>query len=189
MEQAAFEMGMEFREKDEWGLINLLKAFKLFREGHSGRITNMMKRVDGMLEMDCRIFDYRYVRGYGKYRRVRKQTVFFMHSKELGLPEFFMKPETFFHKVGEWLGMEDIDFVEFPEFSDQYRLKGDNEDFIRHTMNEKVLHFFTVEKDWNLEGVNYYLIFYRKSHLMPPGRIRLFYHKGLEIVKLLSASN
>ncbi len=38
----SLEMNMSFSEKDEWGLLNLLKGFQLF---HKGDITNILKET------------------------------------------------------------------------------------------------------------------------------------------------
>ena len=100
-----------------------------------------------------------------------------------------MKPENFFHKIGAWLGIEDIDFDAFPEFSNQYYLKGKDKEAVRDMMDNRVLHFFTVNKDWYLEGVNYYMIFYKDEQLLSSGQIYKFFNKGMELYRMLSAQN
>lgn len=186
LSRLAYDLEMTYQPAEEWGLVNQLADFRLFRRGRSRSITHLLRRQSGMFDMDVQIFDYKFVTGFGKSRRIWRQTVFFMESKKLGLPQFFMKPENLFHQVGTWLGMQDIDFEEYPEFSRQYLLQGEDEELVRQALSDKLLHFFTIEKNWTLEGLNYYLVFYRKNHLLPPGQIRLFFHKGLEICKLLS---
>lgn len=187
LEKAAFDLGLSFTPKDEWGLLRLLLDFQLFSRGHSKRISNILRKEDDWLHMDASVFDYRYTISAGNSHRIFKQSVFFMHSKNLALPQFLMKPEGFFHKIGQWLGLqEDIDFEEFSAFSDQYFLKGQDEAFVRSSMNAETLRFFTIEKNWNLEGVNYFLIFYRKNKLLPPDQIKDFYQKGMKICELLS---
>lgn len=185
MKRVAYDLDTKFQEKDEWGLIGLLKGFKLFRRGMRKKVTNILHKQETMLQMETRVFDYAYTISTGKSSRTFQQTVFFVESKSLGLPEFLMKPENFFHKIGTFLGMQDIDFEEYPEFSDQYLLKGEDEDYIRATMTDPVLKFFTVEKNWTLEGVNYYLVLYQNNVLLPANRIKRFYHKGIEIADLL----
>lgn len=97
-----------------------------------------------------------------------------------------MKPETVAHRIGEWLGLQrDIDFEEQPEFSKQNWLKGEDEDYLRATMNDSVQKFFTVEKDWSLEGCNYYLIFYRNAKLLPVETIQDLYRKGIKVCEML----
>lgn len=184
----AFDLGMNFQTKDEWGLLGLLKDFHLFKQGSRKRIESVIQHKDGMLESELHIFDYQYTISTGKTSATYKQTVFFMQSKKLGLPQFLMKPEHFFNKVGEWLNLnKDIDFVEFPKFSDQYWLKSDNEDYLRASVNDTFLKFFTIEKDWHLEGLNYYLIFYKNHKLLLPQQIKDFYKKGMKICEMLQA--
>ena len=170
------------REKDEYGLLSLLKEFKIFRRGHksSKRITNILRKVDVERDSKVCIFDYTFVTGGGNSTQRHRQTVFFVNAKDLNLPTFLMKPENFFHRIGQYLGMvDDIDFETHPDFSDQYLLQGQVESFVRDTFHEELLHFFTIEKDWCLEGMNYYLIFYKTGHRIPAEQIRNFYEKGL----------
>ncbi len=186
LEEVAFDLGMQFQSKDDWGLLRLLKDFHLFKQGSRKRIEHILHQKDGMLESELHIFDYQYTISSGKSSVTYKQTVFFMQSKQLGLPQFLMKPEHFFHRIGEWLNLtKDIDFEEFPQFSKQYWVKSDNEDYLRASVNEPFLKFFTIEKNWQLEGLNYYLLFYKKHELLPPAQIKDFYQKGMKICEML----
>lgn len=186
MEQLSTELGLSFSVKDEFGLFNLLKDFRLFQKGGLKGIQYILSSKSDFLETDLRIFDYQYTISTGKSSVTYKQTVFFVQSKQLNLPQFFLRPERFFHKIGNLFGIKDINFEEHPVFSEQYWLKGNSESLIRKTMNEDVLHFFTIEKEWNLEGLNYFLIFYKHKHLMGEEELVDFYQKGNEIVKLFS---
>ncbi len=189
MQRAAYELNLTYFPKDEWGLLRLLRDFKLFRKGGRRRMSHLLQKKDGLLEMNLHIFDYQYTISTGKTSHTYKQTVFFVESKKLALPEFWMKPENFFHKIGAWLGIEDIDFDAFPEFSNQYYLKGKDKEAVRDMMDNRVLHFFTVNKDWYLEGVNYYMIFYKDEQLLSSGQIYKFFNKGMELYRMLSAQN
>lgn len=185
LRHVAFHLDMDFQATDEWGIINYLRDFQLFRTGRSKRISNVIHKKDDWLDMETYIFDYRFLKGKGKHRSQRNQTVFFVQSKKMGLPHFLMKPETFFHRIGAYLGMQDIDFEEFPVFSERYLLRGEDEDYIRATMNEEILKFFSIERNWSLEGVNYYLILYSKNRLLAPKKIEHFYQKGMELYEML----
>ncbi|GJM34512.1 MAG: hypothetical protein DHS20C18_35130 [Saprospiraceae bacterium] len=190
LERVAFNMGMKYLPKDEWGQYRLLKDFRLFRRGRHRRITNLLIKRDESLELTLNVFDYRFVIGGGNHHRRIKQTVFFIESKKLGLPDFLMKPEKLFHKLGEYLGMQDIDFEAFPDFSNQYLLQGDDEDYIRSVLGKPdFLRFFTTEKNWSLEGSNYYLIFYRRKKILAPAEIQNFVEKGMKIFKILKVND
>jgi hypothetical protein len=107
--------------------------------------------------------------------------VFFINSKHLSMPEMLMKPEHFFHRIGSWLGLEqDIDFVEHPVFSNNYLLQGEDEPRVRRTMNhDAIIRFFTVEKEWSLESVGFFMVFYQHERLIQPHEIRHLYQRGM----------
>jgi len=176
---------MEYSEKDEWGLLQLLKGFQLFKKGGRKSVTNILSREDGLEGLKVNIFDYRYVISTGKSAKRFRQTVFFVQSKDLFLPEFWMRPEHILHKIGSFIGLEDINFKEHPEFSNQYYLKGVDEELIRYTFQEEVLHYFTIEKNWYLEGIRYFFILYKKDFLMQPSQIKHFYSNGMELWRRL----
>ncbi len=134
------------------------------------------------MSSDIYIFDYTFVTGAGKSRRRHNQTVFFVNAKDLNLPYFMMKPEHFFHKIGQYLGWaKDIDFETHPEFSDKYILQGGSEEYVRETFHDEILHFFTVEQNWSMEGMGLYLIFYKNDARIKEKRIHEFYDKGLYV--------
>lgn len=183
LQQIAGQLEMDYTYGDEWGLVRSLRDFQLFRKGRGRKISHLLFRKDDWLESTVRIFDYQYKTG--KNGRKHHQTVFFVESKKLGLPQFLMKPENLFHKIGSLLGMQDIDFEAYPKFSNNYLLRSADEEYIRHIMNEEVLHYFTIERNWTMEGINYYLIFYRSGKLFSARSIETFYKKGMEIVRML----
>ncbi len=187
MRKVAEDLDMDFYEKGKYGLIDYLADFNLFSQGHNKSIKNLLIHVDGDKGLDIRVFDYRFVIGGGKSTQVFKQTVFYLYSPELSLPQFLLKPEHFFHKVGFFLGMKkDINFEFYPEFSKQYLLKGEQENDIRDTFSNDVLHFFTIEKNWSLEGRNNSLLFYNKGNRQQPETIKDFHNKGQLIYNMLT---
>ena len=181
MKAMASNLDMEYTAKDEWGVLNLLTDFRLFRRGYAKRVKNILVSKDEEFDSIFRIFDYHFVVGAGNSTRRLRQTVFFIDSKQLGLPHFWMKPEHFLHKIGEKFGMQDIDFEAYPTFSNQYLLKGNDESFIRSVIDEEILHFFTFEKNWSLEGINYFMVFYKWNKLLTPKEIQELHRKGMQI--------
>lgn len=182
----AYRLGFEFSEEDHWGLESHLTDFRLTSRGRRRRISNILRKQDGLMEYNLQIFDYRYLRWNGQNNRPVHQTVFYVESQRLGLPELWMQPETLAHKLGELLGFGDIDFVRFPKFSGQYRLTGEDEEFIRHHFTDDVLNYFTLNKGWSLEGIGYYLLVYKKGILLPPNEIEQLFVRGTEIYNLFS---
>jgi hypothetical protein len=182
LRKTAFDLNMDFQEEDEFGMMALLRDFRLFKKGHSKKITNILHKVGELMEEKVNVFDFKYTISANNHSKTYRQTVFFMQSKRLALPEMLLKPESFFHKVGAWLGMQDIDFEEFPDFSDRYLLKGEDENRIRQAMgNEAVVRFFMVEKDWCMESVGFFLILYKENALATPAHIKSFYEQGMAL--------
>jgi hypothetical protein len=185
MERLAFELDMEYIGDEEWGMLNRLKGFNLFKRGGRKKIFNLMQRKGPFLDEQIAIFDYFFIISTGKTTKKFYTTVFFIQAKSLGLPEFMMKPENFFHKIGSFFGMQDIDFEEHPEFSNKYLLKSEDEERMRDVFHDDVLRFFTVEKNWTVEGVGYFLTLYQYDKLLSERHIKDFYKKGMQLYEYL----
>ncbi|MCC6725933.1 MAG: hypothetical protein IT258_15600 [Saprospiraceae bacterium] len=181
LRQIAGQLGMEFCEQDDYGMIALLRDFHLMGKGGRHEISNILTHTSPLMEDRFHIFDYRYTISTGKSSHTYRQSVLFINSKQLAMPEMLMKPEHFFHRLGNWLGLEqDIDFEEHPEFSRNYLLQGEDEARVRRTMNhDDVIRFFTVEKDWCLESVGYFMILYQDDRLLQPHEIQFFHERGV----------
>ncbi len=181
LRQVAFKLKMEFHEQDEYGMIGLLRDFQLFTKGGRKGISNLMTQTSQLMEDRFHVFDYRYTISTGKSAHTFKQTVLFINSKRLSMPEMLMKPEHFFNKIGTWLGLQqDIDFEEHKVFSDNYLLQGEDENRVRRTMNQdEVIRFFTLEKDWHLESVGFFMILYQHDRLILPNEIKHLHERGM----------
>lgn len=176
-------LGLNYLGKDEFGTKSYLKDFELFKY-RSGKIRNLSQKKSSALDSEINLFDYKYTISTGKTYHVFDQTVFFMNSKNLGLPVFQMKPENIGHKIGAFLGWDDIDFEAYPAFSDKYHLTGENENFIRHHFDETILKFFSKTSGWTIEAANYYMIFYSANSLVPENILVDFYKLGMGIYEL-----
>lgn len=180
--RVARRLKLEYDPEDHWGIREQLQDFKLFQRGFRGRIRHVLSQEDGLMESRIHVFDYRYLKWMGKSSKRVQQTVFFLESRKLGLPEFYMQPEHFFHRIGESLGLlDDIDFELQPRFSRNYRLSGEDEEYIRHHFKRPILRFFSVEKGWTLEGLGFYLVLYKHGKLLKSDTITDFYKKGLQV--------
>ena len=170
-EGCAKKLNWSFKEEDEWGIIKLMLDFKLFKKGHRRKICPVIILDEGDLEYSC-VFDYSYTISSNNSSRTYRQTVYFRYSKALALPHFVMVPEKWYHRIGTYFGMQDIDFVEYPEFSQHYLLQGDDEDYIRHHFNHpELIRFFDRQDFYSLEGMNYLMILYLHDVVLPQDQI------------------
>ncbi len=188
--QLAQERGMSFFEKDVFGLVSQLQAFELFqlnrgsRWDRMGPITNVLRGQVG--DADVYLFDYVYVVSTGKSTHEVRQTVFFANDKSWYLPNFRLKPETWWHKVLQKIGVRaDIDFPDSPNFSNRFWLTGEFEDIIRKKFGGDLQGFLTERPPVHLEGCNYYLIAYKPGKALNADEAQAFFEHCCQITKLL----
>ena len=171
-EACAQSLKWEFKNEDEWGMIKWLLDFKLFKKGKHQKVTPLIiihEKDD--LGFTC-AFDYIYTISTGKSSHTFRQTVYFRYSKALALPHFIMVPEKWYHRIGTYFGMQDIDFVEYPTFSQNYLLRGEDEDYIRyHFDHPEMIRFFDGQEFYSLEGMNYLMILYVHDVVLPQRQI------------------
>ncbi len=185
-ESCGKKLKWSYEGTDEWGLINLLLDFKLFKQGHSKKICPIIIIKEDDLEYTC-VFDYHYTVSSKNSSHTYRQTVFFRYSKALALPHFLMVPEKWYHRIGTYFGMQDIDFVEYPVFSKNYLLKGTDEDYVRfHFNHPELMRFFDQVGFYSLEGMNYLMILYVHEVLLPPDQISQLVNIGNRIHNFLA---
>ena len=168
------KLKFDYSLDDNGNITSLLKDFELIKNG--GFINGFLSKKH-YLDFEICIFDW-----YKNMTLPKITTCYFANSKALGLPEFFLRPETKFHKILEFFGFDDIDFSEAPKFSETYQLTGPNEEHIRAFMSKKVMIIFTRDKIYNLEAVNYYFLFYIEERCLNEVEIAKLYRQGKKLV-------
>lgn len=170
-ESCAKDLKWSYLDKDESGLIKMLLDFKLFKKGHRKKICPVILIEEDDLEYTC-VFDYAYTISANNSSKTYRQTVYFRYSKELALPHFVMVPEKWYHRLGTYFGMQDIDFFQYPEFSHNYLLQGNDEHYIRHHFEHpELIKFFDKQDFYSMEGMNFLLILYVHNVLLPKQQI------------------
>ena len=182
LRQVADEMGLPFYPQGNDSLIGELSNFPLFSQGRSKKIKNMLHGETS--EVEVGIFDFRYTTGGGKSSHTYRQTVAYFRSTDLNCPDFALRPEHLFHRIGGVFGYQDIDFESHPLFSKSYLLRGNSEHKIRNLFNEEALAFFEHQSGLSVEGNGERLIFYRASKRVEPGEIRSFFKEGFRVYGL-----
>ena len=172
----AAELNLNFSPVGEESLKVQLGQFPLLNKGRKGQLTNVC--VGGTDEVELRIFDYRYITGYGRNRRVHRQTVVAMQSTLLNLPEFRMRPERMFDRAGQMLGLQDIDFEEHLAFSQQFVLQSDMAEQTREFFDSTLLDFFATRPGWSFETQSGSFIAYRPRKLIEPTEFKSVFEDG-----------
>jgi hypothetical protein len=174
--------GWRFSAEVNPTLLTTLGHFHLFSQGRSRRIVNVM-RTD-VEDIAVSIFDYRFTTGSGKQSHTHRQTVALFEAEQIRLPRFTLRPEGLFHKLGSFLGYQDIDFAGHPSFSDAYLLQGGDEARIREVFTDTVLSYYARRADLCTEGQGQQIVYYRADQQIAPGGIETFLKQGLDAVDL-----
>ncbi|MFK7817573.1 MAG: hypothetical protein AB8G99_02545 [Planctomycetaceae bacterium] len=188
MEGIAQELGLDFFQESDSSVAVSLGKLRLFDRGRKKRFMNMMTGTANGVRIA--IFEYRYTTGSGKHQHTHQQTVISFQSDLLSLPDFELRPEHMFHKIGQAFGYKDIDFATHPRFSKQYLLRGPGEQQIRELFEPALLEFFEDQKKGVcVEAGHSRLIFYRAGKRLKPEQIRDFMTEGFGVYSMLKQSN
>ncbi len=172
LREYAFRTNKLFSSKDAFNLPAQLSEFKLFNIGTRKNALNLVYSKD--LTGSDYLFDYRYTISTGKSSHTFTQTFKFFDSKDLGIPGFQLKPESFFTKLMEWFGGQDIDFEDDKHFSSAFNLKGEFEPLIRRYFDNEVRQLCLNNKSFYMEGMNYYLGIYIEHKVLKGSELNAF---------------
>ena len=175
----AHKLNLQFSPEGDDSLLERLNHFHLLSQGHSGRIWNMLHGETNNVELA--VFDYRYLTGSGTHFSVYNQSVIYFRSPKLNLPQFAVRPEGIFHKIGSVLGYKDIDFESHPHFSKKYLLRGDDESVIRALFNNELLNYFESQQNISVEGGADQLVFYWAEKLIEHEEAERFMDEGFQV--------
>jgi hypothetical protein len=184
LRRAAEEMGFEYAAAAPAdGVRARFPGFHLFSQGRRPDVRNLIRGRAGGLEVS--IFDYAYVTGGGKSRHTWRQTVLAFEVGDANLPGFSLRPQMWFHKVGQWLGFKDINFDTHPKFSRQYLLRsGEGEEDVRALFDDRVLEYYEGHPNVCTEACGRHLVYYRAQKRIGPAEVRSFLEEGFEVLAL-----
>jgi hypothetical protein len=185
LKAVAADLNFEFFPGGNATTLAELSGFGLFQLGRSRALTNLMQGEAESLSIS--LFEYAYTTGSGKQQHRHVQTVFVAHQAGMQLPGFTLRPQSFWHRVGNLLGSKDIAFDTHPTFSKNYILNGSDEDAIRAVFTETVLDYFSTHLDLHIE-VNGERILYYRSDRAKPEEFRDFMAKGFEILNVFATA-
>jgi hypothetical protein len=176
-------LGFEFYPDGDPALAALLARFHLFSQGHSPRLWNVLHGRTH--DLDAAVFDYRYTVGHGKNKRRYSTSVACFRADDLDLPEFTLRPEGFWSRLGVKLfGQQDIDFDTHPAFSKAFLLRGPDEPAVREVFAEPVLSYFEGQPGVSVEAAGPMLLFYRHGSRVEPADVRAFLTDGFAVLGL-----
>ena len=178
----AGKLGLKFHHEGDPAVQEALGHLRLFKRGRRRKSKNMLS--GRTQDVDLAVFGYRFTTGHGKNQRTHKQSVISFQSPHLSLPDFELRPEGMFHKIGQAFGYKDIDFDSNSEFSKRYLLRGEDEPAIRDIFNPELLAMITSLHRVSVEASGDRLIFYRASKRIDPEEINACMDEGFRVFGL-----
>jgi hypothetical protein len=110
-------------------------------------------------------FEYEWVTGGGKSRHTHQVRAIVWEDPRAAFPMFALTPEGFLSRIGQAFGMQDIDFVDAPEFSRAYRLRGDDEAAIRTFFTPELRAFLAATPDQRVSARGPSLFWWQNGRL------------------------
>lgn len=168
LERVAQELGFGFEAEDHKAPLpdRAFDALPLFkRSRHRSNFLYGRRAAGAIFLADVRV---------GSGKNSYSQTVACFHLSDRRLPAFELSPESWAYKLAQAFGYKDIDFESSPEFSKSYLLRGEDEAAVRELFRADLLHFFTGEKGWTVQGAGEWLCVYRFARTLSPKDVRSF---------------
>ena len=179
IEAFANEIGLAFQALGDGSIESRLGGFQLLSSGRRKMVKNAIVGETDLAKIA--MFDYQYTTGSGKHQHTHHQTVVGMEFDNLAIPSFTLRPESVFDWFGSMLGFQDIDFVEHPQFSQMFVLKGENEEAIRDFFDVPLLDFFASHPGIAFECMPGKFIFFRGGKRAKVEQLREFLEEGYAV--------
>lgn len=168
MQQYAQSHGLTF-EGTTSQLQQWVQGFKLFNQGHSRVLKNVMRGARD--QASVAVGDYKYTTGSGKHSQVHNQTICVVRHPGLRVPHFFLRRQVaLFDALGKMFGGQDINFDEDPAFSKAFVLQtSGQEQELRRYFNDRARSHFTAlaNRQVQVEGVGDTILIHFGKRLDP----------------------
>ena len=161
----------------------LAEFFAPFRTGHSRKWGHTLSgTVSGR---PVTAFEYAWVTGGGKSSH--RHTIHAMLWETPGgrLPAFTLGPENLLTRLAGVFGGQDIDFVDTPEFSHAYRLRGADEPAIRAFLRPALRQYLALTPGQQIAAGGAHLLWWRGGRLPKPDQLEQFLMEGDALARQL----
>lgn len=185
LEEFAMATGLAF-EPDAERMPSLEGGgLELFSQGHSRKYSNLIVSFGAGAER-IYFFDYSYVTGNGKQRRVHKFTPACFEFIQPVFPRFELRPETFLDKLGEMAGFVDIDLPDHPEFSRRYRLTGPDKEAVLAFFGPRTVKFFEEHPGWRAQASGKRIVLFGREGAIPARVYREYMEECKDLVSAIT---
>jgi hypothetical protein len=151
MSALARTLGLDFYPHPDSSFADA-RNHRWFRQGHSRVARN---RIEGTREIRGERFvvmmgDYRWTTGSGKHKQHHAAGYLLIRPTWPALPNLVIRSETFFDKIGDAIGFDDIDF-ESAEFSRKFMVKSTDKRFAYAVVHPRMMEFLLDGKGYSFD--------------------------------------
>ena len=151
MRALAAQLGLRYHARSQ-GIPKQFQFLNRINQGYGRYAKNILDGVHR--DRQVLIFDYHYNTGSGKNTQ-HHQFSFFLLRLERSFPEVTVRPEIFLERLGDMLGLGDIDF-ESIEFSNAFHVQSRDRRLAYDLCHPRMMEFllkhrkiaFEIEHDW-----------------------------------------
>jgi len=166
--------GLRFSREKVRDMDDRYPEFKCLRRGRSRYAFNVM--TGDLQGLPITAFDYHYVTGSGKNRRVSHFSALIAHSP-LPLKPLFIRREHTFDRVTEFLGWDDIDF-ESAEFSRKFYVTSPDKRWAFDVIHQQMMEYLLAAPKYSLQFDSANVIAWKSSRFKGPG-----FDEALSLIK------
>lgn len=161
--------GFTYEPQRADGASRFRDAFEVFKQGGKDSWRNAITGTKNRAPFTA--FEYVWHTGSGKSRHTHVVSGLIWERDDVSLPTFTLMPEGWFSRLGDWFSKRDIDFVESPEFSQVYQLKGPDEPAIRQLFTADLRRFFEATPNQKVNGGGRFLFWWSDKALPAPDKL------------------
>ncbi|MCB0483748.1 MAG: SulP family inorganic anion transporter, partial [Flavobacteriales bacterium] len=147
--------------------VTCFEAVNLFQEREVSEVRNCIHFEVGKLEATMADISLRSASRFAHHDSL----ITVLHLRLENVPEFRLLREMMLDKMLESVGRQDIDFSNYPEFSNHYLLQGTQENDVRIFFTPKMVEYLEMYKGYNLYGNSAGLVITRNNALISVGEM------------------
>ena len=173
--------GFRFEPERPGAEAAMAALFEPFRTGHSRKWGYTLSRVTSGRPITA--FEYRWVTGGGKSSQRHNVHAVLWEAPNARLPAFTLGPENLLTRLAGVFGAQDIDFADSPEFSNAYRLRGEDEAAIRAFLTPDLRQFLTLTPGQRIAAGGTRFLWWRHGRLPKPDQLEHFLMEGEAVAR------
>ena len=182
MESLAVDYNLNYNSKNIHE-VDFLNNFLFFNTKTIDHIYNVLNYKNSSIKL----FDIEFSEGEFIAKEVIRTTM--LHIKlNNTIPEFTLDRERFLEKVYAFAGFKDIPIQNHSDFSNRFRLLGDNEKAIQQFFNDDITHFFESNPYYHIESNGRALLLFGKERLSSTKEIKALFDFGKRLKDVINSN-